>query len=287
VVELKKMNAQIQTFHSSSSFPDKPAGPDEDFLLVRNNIFAVFDGVTLLFQDPYPDPSPAYDVSQIAAETIAEGISQDVSQRTVSLLSKVFKEANSCVKEYNNRLGITRKTVDHLSRQYASTVGAFGFFANGILYFAQINDSGVMVFDPLGNREVDFVINSKPLINYLTDLEKAGKFQPGSKEEHIFIRSQVVNNCNLFYQNQKIDFGVMNGQDEAVDFLHFGCCNIVSGQIALFYTDGFLPFVYDKEFIKVLLVAGDKSKITEYISQKETLGEKFQKEKTMIVVHFS
>lgn len=280
------MNTQIQTFHFSSSFPNKPVRPDEDFLLVKENTLAVFDGVTLLFQDPYPNPSPAYDVSQIAAETIAEVIAQDVSQGTASLLSKVFKEANSRVKEYNNRLGITSKTVDHLSRQYASTVGAFGFFANGILHFAQINDSGVMVLDPLGSREVDFVINSKPLINYLTDLEKAGKFQPGSKEEHIFVRSQVVNNRNLFYQGQKIDFGVMNGQDEAVNFLHFGCCNVVSGQIALFYTDGFLPFVYDKEFIKVLFVTRDKSKISEYISQKETLGEKFQKEKTMIVIQF-
>lgn len=281
------MNAQIQTFHFSNTFPNKPARPDEDFLLVKENTFAVFDGVTLLFQDPYPDPSPAYDVSQIAAETIAEVISQDVSQGTISLLNKVFKEANSRVKEYNNRLGITRKTVNHLNRQYASTVGAFGFFANGILYFAQINDSGVMVFDPLGNREVDFVINSKPFINYLTGLEKAGKFQPGSKEEHIFVRSQVVNNRNLFYQGQKIDFGVMNGQDEAVDFLHFGCCNLASGQIALFYTDGFLPFVYDRDFIQRLYKTDKKSDLEDYLKAKEKEAEKFQKEKSLIIVRFN
>lgn len=262
--------------------------PQEDFSLIQSNIFAVFDGVTRLFQEPYPNPSPAFEASQIAAKTIASVIQEGVlsNQNNLDLLRAAFRQANLKIKQYNNSLGVTPSTVNHLERQYAATVGSFGFIAGRTLYFGQINDSGAMIFDSFGNREIDLSANQTFFVKYLTHLETKGDFRAGSKEEHVFVRSKIVNNTQASFDGRPIRFGVMTGQKEAENFLRVGSLDIEKGQIAIFYTDGFLPFVFDEEFIKMLFVARDQSEITRYVNHKEALGEKFQKEKTMIVVHF-
>lgn len=284
----KAMRLIVHKFYYPDSRTEKRQKPSEDYILMKDNTFAVFDGVSLLFQEPYPNPSPAAEASEVAAKAVVEVIEKALKKGEAgsNLIRAAFSEANLRVRQLNRGLGVTSQTVNHLDKQYASTVGAFGFFQKDSLYFGQVNDSGVMVFDPLGNREVDFVLNQTPYINFLSKLEAKDKFKPGSKEEHVFVRSQVVNNPDLEFEGIKINFGVINGSKEASKFLRLGMCNVMQGQVALFYTDGFIPFVYDQSFVDLLFKAEDFEEVERFIKNKEKEEGKFQKEKSMIILKF-
>lgn len=224
--------------------PNHTDHPREDIVLVNENCFCVCDGVALAHQDPYPNPSPAHEAAQKAAQTIATVLGQNkLSEKNPSeLLLDAFREANNTIRLYNESKNLNPDTVNFIDRQYAATVCAFGLYQNDILHFGQINDCGVMIFDQYGNREIDFIQNQQAFIKLLTKKEKHGDFEPGSVEEHIFVRREIVNKRNYVFENEPILFGVMTGDPKAEAFFKIGSSSIVHGQLALFYSDGFLPF---------------------------------------------
>lgn len=183
-------------------YPDKRKShkniPPEDTIVRDTSTFAVFDGVTLAFNEPYPNPSPAKEAATIGATTIVKYINENrKNPDKLEVLKSAFEISNSKIRYYNEERKVTSQTVDFLNQQYAATVGAFGFIENDIFYFAQLNDCGVMILDPLGNIEVDLISNQQPLQKYLKQRVEEGKYLAGSKEEHVFIRSEVVNNADL------------------------------------------------------------------------------------------
>lgn len=259
--------------------------PNEDYTIATDNEFAVFDGVPFLHQNPYPNPSPAAKAAEIGAKSVIEKIKTN-SESPMKLLREAFLYANQEIRKFNESIGKTPDTVDFLNIQYAATVGAFGFIKNDILYFGQINDCGVMIFDAVGNKEVDFILSSKPYVDYLGLLEKSNKFVAGSKEEHQFVRGKIVNNKNIEVNGVGINFGVMTGEEKASNFFHYGASNISKGQICLFYSDGFIPFVNDSEFVKLLFKAKDMQEIDESVKLKVSSDTKYQKEKSLIIIRF-
>lgn len=283
----KTLKPRVYTFHYPEQNPEN-LHPDEDFTLIDENIFAVFDGITLAFQNPYPNPSPAAKAAEMAAKSVAEKLNvKEDSLEPINLLLQAFDFANQKIKEYNTTLGITTETLDYTTKQYAAVVGAFGFLKDNILYFGQINDCGVIVFDQMGNREIDFILDQTPIINHLNRLAVKGKFKRKSKEDHIYVRSKVVNNPNLEENGKKVHFGVMTGEDIAKKFFHFGSSQVSEGQIALFYSDGFVPFLSDPEFTKLLLLKLSEVEIKRFVESKIAKGDpKYKKEKSLIVLNF-
>jgi len=261
--------------------------PDEDFVWVKDSAFAVFDGVTLAHQDPYPNPSPAAKAAEIAAKSAVETMIQ--SQKDgLTILLDAFIKANYEIKKLNKNLGLTAQTVNHLTKQYAATVGAFGFLRKDILFFGQINDCGVMVFDGVQQKFplVDLLLDPQPAVGILTQWEQNGRFKPGSKEQHQAFRKEVVNNQDCEFNGIKIRFGVMTGENEAVQFFRYGAIKVLPGEIVLFYSDGFMEYIHNQEFIQLLRTTDSHEEIEAIIKAKFDQGLKFQKEKSLVVIKF-
>jgi hypothetical protein len=279
------MNKETISLHYSDTSSDRIERPDENVSIVKGDVFAVCDGVTVMHQDPYPNPSPAAEVAELAGKSISTFLMENSGVEGVGLLQEAFSLANDDVKEFNIEKGVSISTVDHLDKQYAGLTCSFGYVRDGTLYFAQINDCGVMVFDQMGNREVDFILNQTPFMQFMEDKEKEG-LDPDSSEHHVFVRSEVVNQRDLEFGGKLVHFGVLNGEKSAEHFLHYGSSRILPGQIVLFYTNGFIPFVYDEQFVQVLFEF-DENKLRNYIEQRVQDGDKYRKEKDLIAVRFS
>ncbi|MCG2685900.1 hypothetical protein L6258_00850, partial [Candidatus Parcubacteria bacterium] len=178
------------TIYRSDSRKGRENHPSEDYSLCKRGVFAVFDGVTLLHQRPYPRPSPAAEAAKLGATTVVRTILDGKSAcGGQTLIRRSFVKANEEIRKLNEKLGIASRTVDYISKQYAATVGCFGFVGDDKFYFGQINDCGIASFDPQGKRESDVVLNQTPLLKHLAKMEGEGRFEAGSKEEHIYVRS--------------------------------------------------------------------------------------------------
>jgi len=241
------------TIHQSDSRKGRESRPSEDYSLCKRGVFAVFDGVTLLYQKPYPRPSPAAEAAKIGATTVVRTILDGKSAREGrALIESSFVAANEEIRKLNEKLGIDSRTVDHIGKQYAAAVGCFGFIKDKRFYFGQINDCGITSFDPQGKWETDIILNQVPLLKHLAKMEGAGRFEAGSREEHIYVRSRIVNNPQVTHEEERIGFGVMTGEDQARSFLRVGVINLYRGQTIVLYSDGFIPLMRDPEFTKLL-----------------------------------
>ncbi|MCG2686053.1 hypothetical protein L6258_01630, partial [Candidatus Parcubacteria bacterium] len=200
------------------------------------------------------------------------------------LIGKSFVKANEEIRKLNEKLGIDSRTVDYINKQYAATVGCFGFVGDGKFYFGQINDCGIASFDPQGKREIDAVLNQTPLLKHLEKMEGEGRFEAGSKEEHIYVRSRIVNDSQATHDGEHIDFGVMTGEARAKNFLHMGAINLYREQTIVLYSDGFIPFVRDPEFVELLTREPEKKIVLNFTKASEAVGEEFRKEKSLIVI---
>lgn len=281
-------NTQIHTFHFSDTKDRKQPRSDKGSILVKENVFAIFDGVTFPHQDSQLTQFIPKQVADLSAKTVVEYILQNKNQTNkLDLLKETIEVCNKKIKEFNTEHGITPDTVDYVQKQYAGVTGAFGFLEDNTFYFAQINDSGVMVFDSEQNREVDFVLNQTPFIRYLNKRREEGTVEKDSVEEHKFVRSRLVNSPNIEFEGKKLWFGVLTGQDEATQFFRVGATSVRNGQVAFFYSDGLIPFVYDKEFVRVVFDAENQKQVEDFIKEKESKEEKYKKEKSLIIVKFT
>lgn len=243
---------KVRTFHFSG---DPAHHPDEDALVWRDNRFAVFDGVTLLHQRPYPDPSPAAAAAQAGCQAIlSTPLDAHNPEKTLRLMAA---EANRHIKQLNQFLNITEQTVDYLTVQYAAAVGAYGYIQDNTLHCAQLTDSEVMVLNKQGDITFRLETNVGPVNAYLRHLQDTHHFAAGSPAEHQYARKNIINNAHLVFQGASIRVGVFTGQDGAEQFINTGQYRLTPGETVLFYSDGMLPFVDNPAFRKYLATATD------------------------------
>jgi len=255
----------------------------EDFAYGSGDTFAVCDGVTLLHQHPYPNPSPAAFAARLAAKSIVKSLSSN-SFKGVQSLKQAFIRANSAIKKYNRSIGLSPQTVDFLDKQYAATVSSFGRISDGKLYWGQINDCGVMIVDATGKIIINKILDRKPIYAYIEEMKRVNKFQTGGPAEHQNFRSKVVNNTRLKYGGKQIRWGVMTGEVQAIKFLQTGSIRLQPGWSVIFYSDGLMPLLALHSFRKLIVSDATKKKIIEFMKKKEKMGKKFKSERTMIVV---
>ncbi|HTE57488.1 MAG TPA: hypothetical protein VK694_02000 [Verrucomicrobiae bacterium] len=242
----------VHTFH----FSGEPAHhPDEDARAWRDNRFAVFDGITLLHQQPYPDPSPAAAAAQAGCQAVLDTPLD--AQGPEKTLRHMAAEANRHIKQLNQFLNITEQTVDYLAVQYAAAVGAYGFIQDDTLHCAQLNDCEVMVLNKQGDITFRLETDTGPVNAYLRHLQDTHHFAASSPEEHQYARKNVINNTQLEFQGVPIRMGVFTGQEVAEQFITIGQHQLAPGDTVLFYSDGMLPFVDNPAFRKYLATAAD------------------------------
>jgi hypothetical protein len=267
----------IHKFHISGEYPGYPHHPDEDYAVYQDNKFAVFDGVTLLHQEPYPIPSPAADAARLACEVVMS--SRFRAESPEQTLRLAAKKANNAIRRLNEAAGVNPDTIDYLKKQYAAAVGAFGFIENGQLYGTQINDAEIAVLDSSGNIKFRLETDTGPIGELLESGRAKGDFKANSADEHAFARREIINNPQLDFQGRRIWAGVLTGEKIALDFLNIGSTALSSGDTVLFYTDGLIPYIETPEF-RAYLAGND---LSDFEARQQTV-EAERRERTLIVV---
>lgn len=272
---------EILTFHYSNQGAEarQLRLPDEDAVKASGNFFAVFDGVTLEHQSPYPNPSPAALAAQVAVDTSYEAY-QSASQKSEALVLEAFRKANKRVEEYNQSLGITPATVNYLDKQYAAAVGALGFIEGGRLFYGQINDCGVAVYDNQ-LRQVASSIIAGGYEAWLVEMREKQGYAPDSQEEHQYVRRNLVNKTVRLAGGQELAFGVLTGEPEANQFVRTGNVQVRPGWTVVCYSDGFIPHLEDNKVIQKLAEA-PRQEIEAYLRTFRSYP--YTKERSMIVV---
>jgi serine/threonine protein phosphatase PrpC len=259
--------------------------PDEDYAVCHEKTFPVFDGVTLLHQNPYPNPSPAAKAAKIGAEKAIDYL-ESMSESNLSpqrRITSAFRAANQAIREYNTSLGITTETVDYLDIQYAAAVGAFGYLNGNEFYGGQITDSGIMVVDENGCILANAILDRSPLDGYLNELRASGKLVAGSPQEHVFIRKNVVNNPTLAHHGQPVNFAVMTGEKSAEQFFRYSHFPLKPGHIIILYSDGFIPILEDQTFRNLLVKDFNLQLARKWVAGKVT-DRLYCDEKTAIII---
>jgi len=273
---------KYKVFHFDAASKKAP----EDYVIAQENIFVVTDGFSALFDNETGLKGYGKQAAEIAGKSLFDYIQEHIEKEIDgnNLLIGAYKYANAQIKKYNEELGANYSNLDFEKIGLVGCTCAYGFVKEKVLYFAQLNDSGVMVFDQYGNREIDFIYNQSAYYKYIKELREQKGIEEDSVKEHQLIRKEIINNFDLIYLDLNAGLGAMTGQEESVKFLHYGCSHLFCGQKALFYTDGFIPYVYSKEFIDVLLEKNDKEVKRFVESKMQESSEKYGKEKTLILI---
>ena len=257
--------------------------PVEDQYYAGENTAIIADGIT---RDPigikdfskcskkdliinYPNPS--------GAEMCAKEICKTFKEENGTLKEKLIK-CNEAVNLLNKKY---IKECDYLENDYYGAVASCIEIKESTLKFAYICDSGVIVYNKLGNikfqTEDDKKIYSDPY------KREAGLPPWYLSECRKIVRSKWRNNPDNIIDGKCVSFGAITGEKEAISFIKSGEIEIEKEDTVLLYSDGFSEFLHEQEFINKILDF-NKEDFENYIVFKSTQDyEKYGKEKTIII----
>lgn len=257
--------------------------PVEDPYYAGENTAIIADGIT---RDPirikdfskcskkdliinYPNPS--------GAEMCAKEICKTFKEENGTLKEKLIK-CNEAVNLLNKKY---IKECDYLENDYYGAVASCIEIKESTLKFAYICDSGVIVYNKLGNikfqTEDDKKIYSDPY------KREAGLPPWYLSECRKIVRSKWRNNPDNIIDGKCVSFGAITGEKEAISFIKSGEIEIEKEDTVLLYSDGFSEFLHEQEFINKILDF-NKEDFENYIVSKSTQDyEKYGKEKTIII----
>lgn len=231
----------------------------------------VFDLSILSFEEmvkKYPRPSGA----ELAAKEIC-----DTFSKTNGTLKNRLIEANKSVKRLNDKYILN---CDYLQNDYYGAVASCVHIENDVLNYAYICDSGVIVYDNLGNIKFQ-TNNDKELISdpYIKEIGIPWNLP----EARVKVRESFRNNLNNIQDGKCVSFGALTGEESASEFIKSGKVNLSDGDIVVVYSDGLINFLNDKEFISYILNF-NKEEFEKYINLKSSSDyNKYGMEKTIII----
>lgn len=256
--------------------------PIEDQFYASENEAIIADGITRDpigisdfslctkqdFLEKYPRPSGA----ELAAKVICGTFS-----KTQGTLMEKLIECNKNVHILNEKY---INKCDYLQNDYFGAVASCVNIENNILNYAYICDCGIIVYDRLGN------------IKFQTEDDKEKYSDPFIKnigipwnlpEARIIVRRDYRNNLDNIQNDKCVSYGAITGERDAIEFIRDGRLSLKNGDLILLYSDGFINFLHDKEFIKQLLNF-NKEQFENYVTIKsEESYEKYGKEKTIVL----
>ena len=256
--------------------------PIEDQLYANEYECIVADGIT---RDPvgvedlnscsfeemlklYPRPSGG----EIAAKTIVE-----IFQNSKGTLKERLIRCNEEVKKINDKYIIN---CDYLENDYYGAVASCMNIKNNILNYAFICDCGIIIYDKDGNvkfqTEDEKELYSDPYIN------KIG-IPWNLKEARIIVRRDYRNNLENIKNGKCVSYGAITGEKSMQEFIRYGEIELALNDIVITYSDGFVNFLHEKEFIEKI-INFHKMKFEKYIEEKSfTDYNKYGKEKTLVI----
>lgn len=234
--------------------------PNEDSLLYSPalKLFAVADGATRFVPEgkEYPaDPSPAKVVSSIFCNQVTSFTESRISEGTIR---EVFRDVNDIIRLVNEKRGITKETTDYLENDFVGCVAVMGGLVGNTLHYGYIGDCGLLVYDSSTLLPVFITQN---------DLRELEDFRDAF---HVFVpprksKAARMIHWNQFWRNHPkeryLTFGSLTGQEEALAYVKTGSVTLAPQDVAVFFSDGALPYLFSGFFRETLwsLVNSEKN----------------------------
>lgn len=261
--------------------------PLEDSYSINNGgkIIAVADGVTrdpmeylqngllgkLNFALNYPKISPAKIASDIFCE-IFPSVLKDFDVKDERAILESFNEANKKIRSWNSQ---NIPNTDYLMNDFAGCVASGISEQNGAVSWGYLTDCGIAIFDKNGNLRFKTEDESPHRLDeyFWQDKQIKGKSwnQPEVRKR---IRSHYRNN-----PDEKHSFGVLTGEENAMDYVRTGSWEINPGEFLLVYTDGLEPIIFSENF-------SNKLKQNDFEGLEKLCKQKVKTEGTLVLRKF-
>jgi len=253
--------------------------PNEDFFLTsrKKPIFVVADGVTQShFEDKkYAYPAGARAAAEIFCQTVVEYLENNLEPRK-DIMEKAFDLANERIWELNKNEGMVEK-LDYVVYDYFDTVGVAGFLVERKLFYGYVGDCGLGIFDK--NNKLKFQTKDmvKPAVERARVLYKNWANLDKRERTRIF---------HKYFRNNPSGkgYGSFSGEKGVKRYYQIGCLPVSSGDLLVFYSDGFVEYLKIPRFVEILR-KGDKSALDDFTLKKAREDyERFGTDRTLIAV---
>ncbi len=256
--------------------------PNEDFFLISEKypIFVLADGVTQSrFEDgSYSYPAGARAAAEIFCYSAMEYLESNFKpnknkflflnfsnrvfipkfekfRNEESEIKKIiengFDFANERIWELNENEGMTEK-LDYVVLDYFDTVGVAGFLAKDILYYGYVGDCGLAIFDKNNNLKFQTRDMVEPAQERARSIYKNWGGMAQNERTKIFHRDFRNNPSGKGY-------GSFTGEPGVKKYYKIDSLILDSGDLVIFYSDGFVGYLKFPEFIKILRTENKKS----------------------------
>lgn len=191
---------------------------NEDAQLLGNGLYGVFDGATSLSGDTYDGVTGGYLASQIASEIFAEDRGS---------LLELAEKSNTTIHRKMADCGVQLSRKEELWSTSAAVIRIQG----DQLEWCQTGDCRIqLVYEDGTNLQL-----VEPPDHDAATLQLWQQMAPESHDPiHVALADKILE----VRRRMNIDYGVLNGEPEALDFVHSGYCSLDGVAVVLLYSDG-------------------------------------------------
>lgn len=205
---------------------DPQEKPLEDYVLADDSrgIYIVCDGVTRsLINGTYPKDSPAIKASRLFADTVYQALTRYISSTSPNdALQESVIEGNNAIRQFNNG---RFKYIDYLENDFAGTVAIIGIVVDDRFHFAYNGDCcGYSVIN-----------------NAITKLTFPQTAKVAEYRNQVGVTRETTLRIRRDFRNNKkstFGYGVFTGETRALEFVEYGCINLIVGQTIVLASDG-------------------------------------------------
>ena len=272
--EEEKKLPVIYGFEFKSPFEHKRESEDAAYVDESKGVLVAADGVSrgpFDNKDEYPHPSPATSAAKIAAAEIGKYLSSIDNVREDEMVKAAMK-ANNEIRKLNEDLGYWDNT-DYLENDLAGTVVAALVRKDKKMIYSFMGDCGAAVIKSSGEltwSTDDEIIPIRPSFPKKEDV--------GVEERFVRVRRDFRNKPQASHPT----YGVLTGEDTAMDYLRVGTIQYELGDTLIVFSDGVTSLVKEDEDFRKLLATGDREQIAGYI-QKRSSTEDNSDDKTLLL----
>ena len=216
--------------------------PNEDcFAVSSGGCYVVADGATRSRKKngEYPELS-----ARLAADAFCESALS--AYHSDNSIPSAFYRANCAIKEVNRENRITYETTDYLQNDFLACVGALGMLTGKFpyeLHYGFIGDCGILVYD----KELMPIVLSENQLGIMEQFRDQWGFGENLDAQKLFWRKEMRNKAI-----RRMTYGSLTGEETALCYVRTGSLKLELGDTVLFFSDGILPFIYDRWFRKIL-----------------------------------
>lgn len=257
------MNIFTATYTDYIKFNEKQ---NEDCFWVSpgQSAFVIADGVTRVrIGKRYTYPNGAKQAAELFCKTVGLSLEKSKDKDAETVLETAFYEANKTIHKLNITEGIAEK-LDWYVNEYFSCVGVVGFIRDTTLYYGYVGDCGLAVWDAQNRLRMQTKDQVKESSHYQLMDEIQKKQKLSKKQRHIYIRKNFQNHSSGKY------YGTFNGEEGVESYYIFGKYTLSPGDLVVFYSDGFVDYIQDKEFLRILR-SQDNNLLNLYVQEKAAL----------------